>query len=310
MLDDFELRWLTSADGLRLRCAVDAPVEDCRGLIVVLGGRTEFIEKYREFVGDLRVRGLRAVLMDWRGQGLSDRMLDDRHRGFVEDFSQYVDDLEQLFDEVVLKLGDAPRLLFGHSMGGHIALRFLHRRPDAVAGAIFSAPMIDLPLSAHVRLFAAGMSRLATALGLGGRYLPGYGGYDIARRREEIAVLTSDVERFEESLRLIESEPDLALGGPTYGWLNAALRSIRDLSAKGVPEAITTRSLFIAAADEAVVCNDAIRGLVTRMPNADLHLLEAAQHELLMERELVRQQLLSEIDRFLLDTLGPASAIA
>ena len=49
-----------------------------RASVVLFGGRGEFIEKYAtEVVGELLARGFAVLSMDWRGQGLSSRMLAD-----------------------------------------------------------------------------------------------------------------------------------------------------------------------------------------------------------------------------------------
>ena len=84
----------------------------------MLQGRAEFIEKYFETVRDLRARGFAVATFDWRGQGLSDRALADRHKGYVRNFSEYATDLEAFMEQVVLPDCPPPIFALGHSMGG------------------------------------------------------------------------------------------------------------------------------------------------------------------------------------------------
>ena len=81
-------------DGARLRYAWWNALGIPRGTVVILTGRGEFIEKYAtEVVGDLLERGFAVAAIDWRGQGLSDRPLQDRGKGHIDTFATYMADL-------------------------------------------------------------------------------------------------------------------------------------------------------------------------------------------------------------------------
>lgn len=62
-------------------------------MIVICPGRIESYVKYAELAYDLVHTGFDVLIIDHRGQGLSGRMLSDTHRGHVDNFSDYVDDL-------------------------------------------------------------------------------------------------------------------------------------------------------------------------------------------------------------------------
>ena len=83
-----------TADGLSLRVATWAPTARVvHGTVCLVQGRAEFIEKYFETVAELRGRGFHVVAFDWRGQGGSDRTVEDPHKGHVDDFAEYRLDL-------------------------------------------------------------------------------------------------------------------------------------------------------------------------------------------------------------------------
>ncbi len=112
-----------TADGLSLRVATWAPTaRGVQGTVCLVQGRAEFIEKYFETVAELRGRGFHVVAFDWRGQGGSDRTVEDPHKGHVDDFTEYRLDLAAVEAQVLE--GRMPRPFFGlaHSMGGAICL--------------------------------------------------------------------------------------------------------------------------------------------------------------------------------------------
>ena len=85
--------------GVRLRIMLaKTTITDPKGSIIFCPGRTEFIEKYFESIEDLLARGFHVLIMDPRGQGLSDRLLDDRLKSYVENFQDYADDLSYAAD--------------------------------------------------------------------------------------------------------------------------------------------------------------------------------------------------------------------
>ena len=70
-------------------------------MIVVCPGRIESYIKYAELAYDLFHLGFDVLIIDHRGQGLSGRMLPDTHRGHVDNFSDYVDDLAAFWQQEV-----------------------------------------------------------------------------------------------------------------------------------------------------------------------------------------------------------------
>jgi lysophospholipase len=91
--------FFTARDGKKIRYAHFAATgRPMKGTVVILPGRNECIEKYFETIRDLSGRGLGSALIDWRGQGSSDRLIRDRQRGYEKFFSHYAKDLQQFFE--------------------------------------------------------------------------------------------------------------------------------------------------------------------------------------------------------------------
>ena len=85
-----------AVDGVQLRTAHWAPQTATRGTVAILQGRSEFIEKYFEVIGQLLARGFAVATMDWRGQGGSARQLKNPRKGHIDDFSLFERDLSAL----------------------------------------------------------------------------------------------------------------------------------------------------------------------------------------------------------------------
>src|SRR5215467_11614042 len=142
-------------DGTSIRFARWPAPRDRKGTVCVFHGRTEFIEKYFEVVRDLVARGFAVATFDWRGQGLSDRILREPRKGHISNFAKYGIDLETFMREVVLP--DCPPPLFGlaNSMGAAVLMRAAAQGNRWFDRLVLCAPMIKLaniPLLPAVRV--------------------------------------------------------------------------------------------------------------------------------------------------------------
>lgn len=294
----FVYRDFFSFDGARLRTGkLQSPAGRDRGILLILNGRAEFMEKYTETACLLRTRGYDVLSLDWRGQGLSVRELHRRHKGYVRDFSDYLQDLSLFHKRFVLP-EKRPLTLLAHSMGAHIALRFMHDHPDAVQRAVLVAPMIDIDTGPFPRRLAKKLAAAGASAGLSRRYIPGAGGYRASLPTFRANVLTHDRDRFEREKFLIASNPALALGGVTWGWLSAAFSSIRILNDPAYAGAIRTPLLMAGAGREKVVCNAAQERLADLLPSCERIVLNGAYHEILMETDAIQDQFWRSFDRF------------
>lgn len=294
-------RFETTPDGARLRIGhwppADGANHGANRRIVLCHGRTEFLEKYAETIDALTARGFEVWSMDWRGQGASGRALKNPHKGHIDRFETYLDDLSWFFDDGVGPTS-GETVLMAHSMGGHITLRAVLEeriRPDRL---ILSAPMIDLPVRGIARFAISGLSRAIAGTGFGDRYLIGQGDYDPARVTFDGNPLTSDRRRFDAIHAAIAANPAVAMGGPTFGWLNAAFESIDALSrlAQGSPR--TCPVLMCTAMADTVVSVTAQTEMTARLPDCDQVRIDGARHEALFETDAIRQQFWQAFDRF------------
>ncbi|MGK9171171.1 alpha/beta hydrolase [Inquilinus limosus] len=294
---------LTTPDGARLRWAVwSEPEGRVRGTVLILNGRSEFIEKYRETAGEFVARGFRVFGFDWRGQGLSSRTPAGDETGHYDSFDPLVHDAALIADRVVRPAGEGPLILLGHSMGGHMALRLLAVRPDLAAGAILTAPMVAPIAVAYARQAARLLSPMAAALGNGRRYAPGEGAYDGDRMLNPRRLLSSDPVRNRIHADWFRDHPEYRVSGVTWGWLAAAFRSAGAI--KRAAPRIRVPVLMLLAGRERLVDNVASHRVARQMPHCRVIAYPDALHEILMERDDIRSAFWRDADDFL-TTLAP-----
>ncbi|MEM8935791.1 MAG: alpha/beta hydrolase [Pseudomonadota bacterium] len=289
---------LAAPDGAPLRGAW-FPKEQARGVVVLLTGWSEFIEKYVEAAADLNARGFSVAMMDWRGQGLSDRKT-PRASGWRNYFDVLSDDLNAFNEQIARPRmpadGDFDNpILITHSMGGLPALMLMASGYDGFSRAVLSAPLTRLfpGFADHV---VHGASSIACALGFAGakpsgkdKNASGFAGN----------IYTADQARHERFGALKRAKPEAATESPTLGWVNAVTRASRRLHQPNFFDGLKTRILIVSAGLEQRVDLRDQGVIAAASPMIDRVVIEGALHEILVERDAVRDQFFSAFDDFI-----------
>jgi lysophospholipase len=126
-----------SPDGSALAYRV-VPAETPRAAVVLVHGWFDHMGRWSWVAEQLRDAGYSVFLYDLRGHGRS-----AGRRGHLARFSQLLADLHA-FRRTVVESSGLPQVLFGHSLGALVVLRYLETDPDlpvqaAVAGTPFLA---------------------------------------------------------------------------------------------------------------------------------------------------------------------------
>ncbi len=275
--------WVRADDGVRLRLGWWPG--GGRGTVLLLPGRTEYIEKYGPAAGELAARGYATLVLDNRGQGLSDRLVADARIGHVDRFADYQRDLAAML--AALEPLGAPRPLFllAHSMGGAIGLRALIEGLE-VRAAAFSAPMWGIVMAPRMVPVARGVGLAARWLRQDNRFAPSTGPvpYPLAVPFEG-NTLTTDRAMWDWMKAQVEEHPELTLGGPSIRWLDTALAELRWLARQESPR---LPCLTVMGSEERIVVQAAIRKRMARWPGGVLTEVPGAQHEIMMEAPATR----------------------
>lgn len=143
-------------DGLALRTHRWAGAGPIRAHVLLVHGIAEHAGRHRHVAARLGQAGLDTHAYDLRGFGDSGGA-----RAYVERWSRYHDDLEDQLAAVRAAAHDLPVVLYGHSMGGLIALGYVlaeppRPQPDLL---VLSAPAISAAIASWKRALAAVLGR-------------------------------------------------------------------------------------------------------------------------------------------------------
>jgi lysophospholipase len=291
--------YIEGKKGLRLRYARwPSALKERRGTVCIFPGRTEFIEKYFEVVGELRRRGFAVTVLDWRGQGGSSRLVGNSLKGHVRDFNDYEGDLARFMNEVVLPDCPPPFFALGHSMGATVLLKAATRKGCWFSRMVLTAPMLKIAQLPLPTWAVAKLTEGLTSCGFGRSVVPGGMKEYLASQSFEGNVLTSDRERFLRNQSVLAVAPKLAVGPPTFGWVSAALGAMAEIDNEGFPSRLRVPVLMLAAGDDRVVSSEAIEAFAMRLRAGAQIVLRGSRHEILQERDIIREQFWAAFDAF------------
>ena len=287
--------YATTSDGLKIRTGIWA-ARNPAGTVFVFPGRADYLEKYGGLANNLLDRNLNVLAIDWRGQGLSERLLQDRNIGHIGDFKTYQNDVEVMINTAIHAKLAKPWIMFAHSMGGLIGLRSLHSTP-IFEKAVITSPMWGIEIPPILKSGAPIIMSLISLLGKMETYAPTTNSETrILHEDYEFNKLTNDLQNFKLLGRQIEQYPDLQIGGPSTAWVSAALDEI-EFQTKAEPP--STPALCFLAEKEQIIDKLAVRTFCDRWDTCDLISIPEAKHDLIMEKESILVRLLFELVKFI-----------
>lgn len=190
-----ELVEVRAADGHAIRVNVwcgAAPL----AVILVFHGLAEHAGRYARFARRAAARGCAVVAHDHRGHGAGAPRLG--HFADRDGWEKVLGDAALVHDRVRRRFGDAPLVLFGHSMGSYIAQGFVMREPGNLSALVLSGstwpPRLRVRLGrfvARVEMLRAGRrhrSALLNRMGFGQfneRFAPARTAFDWLTRDED-----------------------------------------------------------------------------------------------------------------------------
>lgn len=113
---------------------IDSPI----ARVVIVHGYAEHGKRYHEFAAYLNNLGIDVLSYDQRGHGMTGGL-----KAFIARFEYLLDDLNVVLNQA--KSDDLPLFLFGHSMGGLVAVLYcIERDITYLKGMIISAAALKL----------------------------------------------------------------------------------------------------------------------------------------------------------------------
>jgi lysophospholipase len=303
-------RWhnFKNAQGRSIRFGTVSPKDTVPDAVVVaLPGLSEFGEKYFELAHDMLDRNMAFWVIDWCGQGASERYIkSSRHKRHSESFQNDLADLHQFISGYVRHaavhpdVGRIPLVMLAHSMGGNIGLTYLSKYPDIFSCAAFSAPMLGIADLDKYPSWVLGPLTSLLALIAGKKYVFGGGDWSQDNRTDPTEnEFSSDPVRSQIHNYWSIQKPELQIGSPTFNWLRQAYKAIQFLQKPENIAKIELPVLCAVASNDRIVSNSMITETIKKLPHHELIIIDKAKHEIFMEKDEYRLQFLKAFDKFL-----------
>lgn len=168
---NFEELYIRAYDRLSLYVKMWLPREHPVGVIILIHGLGEHINRYNHWSKRFNNDDWAVVGFDLRGHGHS-----DGKRGYGN-YQSHLNDIDSIFALVRERFGSIPTVLYGHSMGGNLALGYeIFRKPD-IQRLVVTSPWLKLVfppptlLEMASKLIARLFPRLSVSNGLSYRYI-------------------------------------------------------------------------------------------------------------------------------------------
>jgi lysophospholipase len=271
-------------------------------VLVISQGRNESVLKYQEVAYDFSQQGYDVFLIDHRGQGFSERFGGDQYRGYVVDFQDYVDDLNQYVLSLDLEKKYQQRYLLSHSMGSTISALYLQQYKNPFQASVFFSPMLSIDMgglpSFLAKIITYSSAEICSWFSDKACYVPAGSGY--VQKVFEDNNLTHSENRFNSSQNGFELVPETQLGDPTMRWVATSLSAME----KAINEAykINIPILMIQSGADSVVTSDGQEAFfknVTYCKYNQFLTIEDAKHEILLERDEYRLTALNHTLQYL-----------
>lgn len=277
---------LAASDGLRLVYTLHR-AETPKAALVICHGYADHRQRYRHLIAALVPQGISVLGFDLRGHGDSGGA-----RGFVRHFDEYYDDLEVALTFARARLPDR-LFLFGHSMGGLVAVRCLQERALALDGVVVCNPALEL------RMPVPGW-KLAAARGLA-KVVPGF--------RLESGLSPELISRDPEEVSRYRADP-LVFSHTTARWVaefGAAQRAAVDRPGDFSPR----RLLVLLGLADRIIDPGVSRDFFERCAATDRQIATFPHHhhELFNEPPAARQQVFAMLSAFLLRASSSPSRV-
>ena len=291
--DLWQWDFFESYNGLDIRFGYAVP-ENAIGAVIMLPGLSEFCEKYFEVARFFLPKNYAFFVLDWPGQGLSQAPSDKTHRRHSVGYDEERDVLYEFVHTYVKpKIKDLPLCMLAHSMGGLIGMYYLERYAQDIHAAAFSAPLLGMHA---VRHYPVWLAHIITTYAPQTFYASGQGDWhEGLRSLEKNRIFTSDPEREVLHNKWCLSDPRLQMHGVTWGWLKETYQTTLYLQIPEILSRIETPCLIASAGKDKLVDNKKLEHTLAQLPHAKPIHFDDSFHEILVERDEIRDTFLNEV---------------
>lgn len=293
--ENLKEQMITSADGTWIHACFLKNSEE-KGSVMIAHGFCEFFGKYHEVSWLFYQMGYSVYFAEMRGHGKSQRFVKEKDRVYVENFDEYVEDLEALYTQILdTHSPKEHRYLFAHSMGGCVGALLLEKHPDWFEKAVLSSPMLELNYGKHSVGEIRALSIGSRILHWNDRLTPGASGWTGKNVFETSSCLSRA--RYDYQFHQREEDDDYKTWSATYAWTRAAQKGM-DKALKNA-EKVNVPVLLFQAGQDAMVKSGGQTSFAEKSKNTEIIRFGTSRHEIFNATYEIRKTYWKDIEQFL-----------
>lgn len=252
---------------------------DPKATIVLVPGYTAPLDIYADTFIAFHDAGYSVAGLSQRGQGRSWRPLPNPEKGYVEDYRDLSADLAAFIGTI-----DGPVMVYGNSMGGHIAMLMAGTEEVDVAAYALLVPMAKILTGEFPYGVAKAMTGFYSTIGFGENYGFGRGDWRFdSRNPAEGTDCSADPARAHTRHMMVALDPALRVQDVTNRWVWETMQSTAAVATAEHLSRIDVPVLTIVAGDDSVVQTEAAEANCKAMADCRIVKFDRARHCIMHE---------------------------
>lgn len=284
-----------SYDGTKIAYYYNVNPEE-KATVVIVHGFGEFFPKFYEMAYYFYHMGYSVFFLEHRGYGYSDRAVPEYDHIYVKSYDEYVLDLKEYMDQIVMKESKTKKCyLFSHSMGGCISSLFLEEYQNYFEKAVLSSPLHKMDFGGFKEWQVKMLAGFSKILGWNNKIIPGqreFDGINVWEKSSSVSKARYDYQ-FDKRLEIKEYQ---TYGG-TYAWVRATLKAtdkcLENASKIEIP------LLLCEAGKDTLVDNLGHEMFVKQAKNVQYEKFPESKHEIFNGADDVRDDYFERVFAFL-----------
>ena len=266
-------------------------------VIVISHGFCENLIKLTELIYYFYKKGYSVYGIEHRGMGRSTHLGEDMTQVHVEKFDYYLLDMNKFINEIVKKdCPDKKIYLFGHSLGGLIATRYVQENPNDIEKLVLCSPFYGAKLKFPYWIVQM-VSKAYIKAGREKKYVLIHDEYESYVEFENAH--TTSKSRYEFAKSINEKYKHFCMAGGSYKWLSECLNAQKELFLPENMEKFKNKILLVSCGKDALVVTKKHNEFKTKMENCEVFKLPFSKHEPYFENDRIMKKFYNKVFEFL-----------